>query len=327
MVRQLSLLLVAFLLAACAASGTAIPPGGAAGPNTQSAASWMLPEAMGKDLVYTSDINRREVFILSLPSGKLVGTMAFHDVPWGMCVDPSGNVFVTTRTSAMHAKRGAVTEYGHGSVTPILKLNVPGASACAYDPKTGDLAVSAEPNGGARVTISIFSPPWGRGAVRTVNTITLEAQLYLTYDDQGNLFFPTVQYSAGNRLFKLPFGSATPVVVKLLGNQSDGGPLQWYGKYLASEITTVGGEAVEHIKAPRERGHVAGLTTLEGPSMDFGGNEFWIDRDKIASPFAYSDGPDTEVGVWSYPGGSQSGVFNVTGARFLTGVTISRATK
>lgn len=284
----------------------------------------MLPEAKHENLIYTSDMNVRKVFVLSLHSGKLVGTLSFSRTPWGLCSDRAGDVFVTRY--AGHAKRGVVTEFPHGGTKAIVQRQVaPGVGACAIDSSTGDLAVSTN-NGNSPPQISVYSPPYDGPPIRTIVTATWGLVLYLTYDAAGSLYFATISGSEGNHLLKLAKNSNTPVQIKhLTSRDASGSPAGWHGKDL---VFAPGGgdDAIEHIRISQHRGRVVGVTTLAGSGLNFGGNQACVDGSVFAAPFWYDPTHDTEViGIWAYPSGKQMAAFGGFGESFLEGITISRA--
>jgi hypothetical protein len=60
--------------------------------------SWMDPHAKKNDLYYISDNGTDAVYVYAYEPGKgktLVGTLTNFTAPKGLCVDKSGNVFIT----------------------------------------------------------------------------------------------------------------------------------------------------------------------------------------------------------------------------------------
>jgi hypothetical protein len=339
--RSIFIILAAITLAACGDLGgrwqvDAVPMPQAnstlrarIAPEHESVGSWMLPEAKREDLIYASDVDLQKVFVLSLPTGKLVGTLFFSDLPWGLCSDRAGRVFVTH--FRLHGAPGTITEFRHGDPNPITSRSLPvgESGACAVDATSGDVAVTS---GGSRKganTVSIFTAPLQKNAPpRVVETpSTLDAVLYCAYDSDGDLFFTPVEYSTGPMLVELPSGSNSLIRISLNGYRFGGGPLQWQGTYMATTLPTV-----EHITVSGGTGEVIGSTQLK-PVNDtvFGSSQFWIQDRKIVAPFGCrSEHCRTEVdklGVWTYPNGSPVKVFRSFGARALLGVTLSKAPK
>jgi hypothetical protein len=301
-------------------------PQGRIPASTETGRSWMLAEAKYEDLVYTSDIKLNKVFVLSSPAGKLVGTLNFPDAPWGLCSDTGGNVFITRFLD--DGGVGKVEEYRHGGSRPIATRSLPisASATCSVDPTTGDVAVTSGGNGEGYDNISIFSSPFEKGTPpRTITAPSTGTSVpYSAYDDRGNLFLMTLQYSVGWSLYRLAHGSSTLVPINVQGAY---GALQWHGRYLC-----VGIPAIHHVKISRSNGTVVGVTTIFG-KRDFHGNfgQFWNDGNTVAAPFNYPLRRQRRgqyfLGIWSYPSGSLVRIFHGFGAQDLVGVTISRKPK
>src|ERR1700729_162749 len=211
------------LLAAC---GGSQPPISTPGSVPQSrtvtgradhSRSWMLPEARADDLVYTNDgVN---VYVLSFPQGKLVGTLAGFDGAYGECSDESGDIWITNTSPP------EVIEYAHGSTTPktMLPLNA-GAepSGCALDPISGNLAVTIYyPS-----AIAIF--PNASGTARYYSDPDIGGWGFCAYDRNGDLFAE----SKRSQLAELPVGGGSLQTISL-DKEIGVGSIQWVGSYLA----------------------------------------------------------------------------------------------
>jgi hypothetical protein len=328
----LSLVLAgALAMGACSVNNTAVPAGPApafdvvslptGAPEGGHGGWWMLPRARDEDLVYTSDMNRHKIFVLSLHGGKLVGTFSFSKEPWGLCSDRAGDVFMTRGTD--DGKYGVVTEFAHGSLVPIAELKLSyGASACAIDPTTGDLAVS----GGRSSVIAVYAPPFVRRPIRRFTTYSLEASIYVSYDDKGNLYYSTVSYSSGSRVYVLKKNGRAPKLVEnLTPREASGWPAGWQNDRLV--FAAGGGDnSIEHIRISGTVGSVTRVTSLEGTEMDFGGNQFCADGSIVAAPFSIERNGHgrNKVGIWAYPSGKRISTLGGFGAVFLEGITISR---
>ncbi|MGA7356972.1 MAG: hypothetical protein WBW76_16225 [Candidatus Cybelea sp.] len=317
----------------CSGNGPAVPTSPATAFNATSRAAgasgdghggwWMLPRAKNEDLVYASDMNRHKVFVLSL-HGKLVGTFSFSKEPWGLCSDRGGDVFMTRSTD--DGRYGVVTEFAHGSTAPIAELKLSyGASACAIDPITGDVAVSGGHSRGP-VVIAVYSPTLAGPPLRRIAADTLERSIYVTYDDNGNLYYSTVSYSYGNRIYELKKKSVAPTLIEnLTPREASGSPAGWRSNHLV--FAAGGGDnSIEHIGIAGSDGRVTRLTSLEGTEMDFGGNQFCVDGSVVAAPFSIVKNGHgrNRVGIWADPIGRRIATFGGFGASFLEGITISR---
>jgi hypothetical protein len=291
----------------------------------QSATSWMLPEAKSEDLIYTSDISQDKVFVLSFPAGNLVRTLDFSDLPWGLCSDSVGHVFVTH--FPYHGGNGVVTEYAHGGSTPIATRNLLNAESgtCSVDPTNRNLAVIAGPVAPSGNLVYIFSLPLEKGVQpRTINAPPALIQPYSAYDNRGNLFlsFSDDYPRQENLLAEIPAGASTLLTIYVRAGRM--GPIQWHRAYLAE-----GNEPVNHIKVSGTFGQVVGATRLaRAKHLDFDEDSFWIEDHEIIAPFKCQQCQlVNKLGVWTYPGGSLIKIIGHFGAAGLDSITISRASK
>lgn len=296
-------------------------------PDAEGVRSWMLPEAKREDLMYASDVDLHKVFVLSFPTGKLVGTLSFSDLPWGLCSDRAGHVFVTR--FRLHGARGTITEFGHGDPNPITSRSLPvgESGACAVDATSGNVAVTSGGSPKGANTVSIFAAPLQKKTPPRVIEApsTLSTLLYCAYDNYGNLFFTPIEYSTGPMLVELQPGANSLTNINLSGSRFGGGPLQWYGTYMATTLPTV-----EHVTVSGGTGEVIGTTQLKRVNNKvFGSSQFWIQDRKIVAPFGcrieHCRIEGDSLGVWTYPNGSLVKVIHGFGARALLGVTLSRA--
>jgi WD40 repeat protein len=140
--------------------------------------SWALPKAQTSDLLYVTSYTGTFywVYMFSYPAGKLVGKIA-KEIS-GLCSDNHGNVYMTQSFDST----STIFKYAHGGRKPIATLADPynGASACAVDPVTGDLAV-ANSDGG---TVAVYSHAHGKPK----RYYTSFAPRYVAYAPKGELF-------------------------------------------------------------------------------------------------------------------------------------------
>src|SRR5580704_9380706 len=123
----------AALLAGC---GGSQPPIGALGAMPSRPAT--ISGGSSSALLYISSPSNGNVYFLTYPKGKLVGTLTGFQEPFGLCSDTAGNVFIPD------SEAGDVVEYAHGGTSPIVTLNDVGylPADCSVDPLTGNLAVA-----------------------------------------------------------------------------------------------------------------------------------------------------------------------------------------
>jgi hypothetical protein len=100
--------------------------------------SWMRPGAAGDSLLYVSSVGNGVVDVYDYKTGEQEGGLSGLQYPYGQCVDPAGDIYVTQFFGA------TITEYAHGGTSPIKTLKGPGFPiGCSVDPSTGNLAVSS----------------------------------------------------------------------------------------------------------------------------------------------------------------------------------------
>jgi hypothetical protein len=209
--------------------------GGSQPPNTIPAAqgierdsatgSWMLPEAKSEDLLYVT--NYSYISVYSYPQDKLVGILNGFRSSVGECVDSKGDIVITNS-----AKSGRIPEYAHGGTKPIAELTTKhvGPVGCAFDPTTGDLAVSGF---GEPPTIDIFKGAQGKPILYKDKDV-VETQ-FCGYDNNGDLFVGGIKnFSSGApELDELPRGGSKFVEIGLNAAIDGGAGIQWDGEYLA----------------------------------------------------------------------------------------------
>jgi len=156
-------------------------------------------------LLYVSDPVDETVYVLALPSGKLVGRLAGLLHPYGMCVDPKGNVFVVDSGND-------IREYKHGAKI-AFKILYEGPFAdygCSVDPTTENLAVvNTFGPSGEDGNIAIYSK--ARGTPQYYSDPPIFQYGFCAYDGLGNLYIDGAFRSSGGIQFAvLPSGRSCP---------------------------------------------------------------------------------------------------------------------
>ena len=176
------------------------------------------------DLLYVLD--QHEVTFYTYPQGKLVGTLKNKDfyLADGACVDEKGDVYIANYGTDQ------LFEYRHGG-KKLMRTIVPpsGATGCASDPVTGNLAIAG--NGG----LSVYQA--ARGTPTTYTDSAFEAYYYCGYDDHGNLFVDGYsQPGSGHTILaELPRGGSALQTITLDQVIQWPGQVQWDGKNLTIE--------------------------------------------------------------------------------------------
>ncbi len=271
------------------------------------ARSWMAPEAKSSDLLYVSD---GDVYVLTYPKGKLVGTLTGLDFPQGECVDKTGDVFITNGVDSA----GDVLEYRHGGTHVARTLTgVNSPEDCSVDPTTGNLAVTE--NSGS---VAIFRKAQGKPKGYYYGYPSHSPEVYnCAYDNKGDLFIDAEfiqNYPSGFPIFAVgelaKGGKKIETIWTPEGTQTSAGypgGLQWDGKHLAVGDSISG---VVYINDDRQ-------LTLEGAD---GVMQFWIQGGTLIGPNSDAN----TVTFWKYPaGGSPTKVLN--GFSTPYGATVSLA--
>jgi hypothetical protein len=293
--------------------------------------SWILPAAKNQDLLYISDEEAQLVDIYTYKSHKLVGTLTGFFNPEGLCVDKTGDVYVTNDTSeGVHQ----ITEFAHGSTNPIRTINDPNgrANGCSVDPETGDLAVTnlwGASDGEGNVTVYAHAS----GSPTAYSNPNIYWYYYCGYDNNGNLFADGETISSVFGLGELAKGGSSLGFVTIDQTIYLPGGVQWDGKYLA-----VGDQvAVKHnFTSTIYDFDVTGSEAKTVNTMVLTGSnqvaQFWIPFVDVGGKHGEGklligpnqDGKDTLI--WDYPTGGNP-IQTISGEETPIGATVSLAAK
>lgn len=299
----LGLCAVAFL----AGCGVAQRP--AFGPTVTSDAS--APRA-ARSLIYVSN-EPGLVTVFALPSLKLVQTLRHgFGTLTGLCSDSRGDVFITD-LNYEH-----IVEFEHGGTRHIQVLKLPRGSfspeGCAYDPITGNLAVTIS-NG-----VAIY--PQAKGTPTIYKAPNIYRYYHCTFDDAGNLY---VDGGGGSRsvqfeFAELPRGGTSFVAVKLSQKIGDAGGVQWDGKYVV--VGDYDKSIVYRFSINGSTGTKVGSTRMSGASHV---QQFWIGSNQLMAPSLHHSRSQyvSKVLIYNYPaGGTATAVLNGD-VYYPTAVTVS----
>jgi hypothetical protein len=318
--RPLCCALVAVLLAGC---GSAVlqTPGGSSTSLVGRRVSWISPEASRATLLYVTDPQDNLVYLISLPSGKLVGKLSGFDQPFGDCSDVSGDVFITD------AQASEILEYKHASKSAFNVLsdhpNIP--TDCSVDPTTGNVAVanccSDTSHGGSLVVYK-----HAKGTGEYYQDPTLYVDWYCTYDDHGNLFVTGTNSNYSFQIDELPAGgqklqqlTLNPVI------SGDVTPaILWDGSYLAIGSWT--SAAIYQYAVGGTQATLVHTTTLKGFSGV--GIPFWVGASgSVRTLYAPVIGNSVvSLGIFHYPRGGKA-IEDLYDVADPFGVTLSLAPK
>ncbi len=202
-------------------SGAPGVPVSANGTIATTGTSWVLPEAARQsNLLYVSNYRTGEVRIYSYVDGiggKLMGTLHVAK-PGGLCTDRSGNVYVPSYLDR------ATYEYARGGTIPIRTISQSSGNpyACAVDPATGTVAITAEHRNGpfkSFATVLVYAE--GRHPKQYKN---FAQTFFAAYDNRSNLFVDAQTCKSGGcdngkspQLYELSKDASAFVQLKLQG--------------------------------------------------------------------------------------------------------------
>lgn len=281
----------------------------AALPTSESAAR-ISPLAKNPNLVYVADYTAKTVSVYSWP-GRLLGTLTSFTLPYGLCSDEDGKVYVVDNGASK------IIKYAHGGFLPIKTLDDSGQDplSCSVDPKTGNLAVTnIETASGGAGSISIYAK--AKGLPKIYSDIDLHNGYFCGYDDKGNLFADGYNPSDGFVFVELPAGHSSLINIKINETIHDPGGVQWDGKYVAVEDELE--STINRLVISGSKARVQGSTHLNADFYDF-----WVQGSVIIAGAIESVSPPTgDVEFWNYPtGGNPTKTFSAL--QSPAGVTVS----
>jgi hypothetical protein len=218
-------------------------------------------------LLYVTDVTDDDVYIPSLPTGKLAGKLTGFNQPIGDCVDNSGDVFIT------EAQSGDIREFRHGAKQAFNVLADSGyyPLGCSFDPTTGNLAVTNEiaSNGGGNVAVYKRT----KGTATFYSDSNIYQYGWCAYDDKGNLYVDgsSDPPSDNPEFAELPTGKQKFTTITLNGDLDGYNWLQWDGKYIAVSSGTA---EIDEFAISGSSGTEVGSTPLSGERYVLG---FWLE--------------------------------------------------
>lgn len=293
--------------------------------------SWMASDSGKQNLLYVSDLFHSDVYVYSYPGRKLEGTLSVTE-PVGLCVDKSGDVFITSRSGE------EILEYAHGGSQPIATINDAGYFPldCAVDASTGDLAVAnyCEISGDDCIgpgNVDIYKSISGTPVSITDTAIPLFYDC--GYDSRGNLF------AAGNKdqpppafqLAELKNGQKTFDNISLDRVVYWPAGVLYDGKYVVVGDGDAGGKegtsSIDQVAVKGTQGTIVSTTDLAKAGEIA---HFWIQGSTLIAPDNLPFGPGNfpnNVLFYSYPKGREPTAVITGHFGVLDGATVSLAAK
>lgn len=259
--------------------------GEAMGTRLQSIPFGMEAAATRGDLLYVATGD--DVYVLSYPGGKLVGSLgiAGHD----LCSDRNGDVFVPSSGYV-------IVEYTHGAMYPLQTLHggdVP--LGCAVDPQTGNLAVTQEASGAG--DLAIF--PHAKEPATLYRDPAIDTFGLCGYDDRGNLYVDGT--GSGNYIAELPRASDTFTNYSLGEKLPAFGAVQWDGRRIALSDPATG--TIYRLRFGRSSLRIGGTTRIKGWVNGYAGHWPYIQTWLANGTFIAQSSALATLGIWRYPGG------------------------
>ena len=302
-------------LAACSST---LPYGATSGITAQSIPA-AAKDAWSGDLLYVATGD--DVYVLSYPSGKVVGRLGVGQGADSLCSDKRGNVFVV-----MNGQQ--ILEYSHrGKLVQTLAVyDIP--SSCSVDPTTGNLAVPTYDYS----CVYIYPGARSSGVQSICDNYFILVGL-CAYDSSGNLFLDGAV--AGGRhhsyvpyLAELPKGSTTFQNYRLYGSRfryDDYDSVNWDGTYVT--LSNPSTHSIYRVQISHKV-KVVGRTRVHGWIGGFGysvgGTQTWLKDGKFIAQW----GSGAQLAIWSYPtGGKPTKVLPAfaSDGTSVDGVVLSRA--
>lgn len=293
---HLRLAIVGLALAVTACSAP-LPLGSGAVPDTRIARP-IEHNAKGATLLYVSDFEDNLVYIIALPSGKLLGKLTGFEQPSGLCSDAEGDVYVADTNADEvlgyhHGAKSAFEALGEGQYSP---------NGCSVDPVTGNLAVTNCCGTSRYGSLAIYAK--AKGSAKYYTDSSMYVYWFCAYDGFGNLYVSGINNTYDYQLDVVPAGKHKLTRVTLSPDISgDVSPsLLWDGEYLAIANPVAGAifqYAVSGTQATRA--HVTKLS--EAGSV----GDFWIAGSghsrTLYAPIRYNSVLSTRV--YAYPKGGK----------------------
>ena len=255
-----------------------------------------------QSLLYVSDPKAGDVYMIAVPSARLVGKLTGFSSPNGDCVDQHKNVFVDD------SGEGQVRAYAHGARSAFRVLNDASwyPNTCSVDPTTGNLAVCNIRTTQAEGSIAVYLN--AKGAAHYYEYSGAANFWYCAYDSDGNLFADAISYGEGpgsNIFLELPkgHGKLRPLSLRPAITGDASSPLFWDGKHLAIASTSSG--AIYQYKISGNAGTRVAVVRLDDTNAVLG--PFWITSNGRAQTLYAPIAVDSieSVGVYRYPAGGK----------------------
>ncbi len=231
--------------------------------------TFLSPEiSKTEKVLFVTDSGTDDVYLFKVGTLKHLGTITGLDNPQGACSDDKGNVWIANYGA------GNILEYSHEGVLENTLTDSTGIPAgCAWDPTTGNLAVTnlvdVSSESGA-----VLIYPHASGSPTAYRNPNEFSYYFVGYDTKGNLFFDGKNSSGTFMLSELPKGADKAHSLEVIGGTIYfPGTVEWYaaGNYLIVGDQLCGdtnAACLYHLSIAHNAGTIASKTSLKGYTGD-----------------------------------------------------------
>jgi hypothetical protein len=182
--------------------------------------SWIAPDTKRRPrLMFASDSEHGDVYVYSLPDMKLKGTLTGFYEPQGLCSDTRGSVYVANTLGTQVLKFARNGKLLH-SYTDSYGYPI----GCAFDPATGDLAVTNAFGFSGAGQVLIFP---GTGLPKVLTNPSQYSYYFAGYGPGGDNLWVSGRDASGNFMLSQCNYSTCSTVNLTGGTVYFPGTVQW----------------------------------------------------------------------------------------------------
>jgi hypothetical protein len=284
--------------------------------------TWLSPDIPKTTRVlFVTDSSTGDAYLFKAATLKHLGTITGLSDPQGACSDNKGNVWIANWGA------GNIVEYSHEGVLENTLTDSTGTPAgCAWDPTTGNLAVTnIDDTGSEPGAVLIYHHASGSPSAYRNNAQHL--YFFAGYDTKGNLFFDGENSSGTFMLSELSKGAVKASTIEIIGGTIYfPGTVEWYatGNYLIvgdQSCGDINAACLYHLSIAKKAGTIKGKTGLKGYTGDnlcdlVQGTEYGTQF--LGSDYNYGGssctGPASTTYTWSFPAGKDPTLYSTSPA-------------
>jgi hypothetical protein len=247
------------LLSAC---GSPNPAATAPVASENSSVMATVQKVSAKTVLLATDVGTNEAYILAYPSGKLLHTLTGLSEPQGACSDGNGHFWIAN-TGESNIVEFSSDGANLGSLSD--PSNFP--AGCAFDPKTGDLAVTnILTTSDGPGSIAIYAK--AKGSPTLYTTQSMSRMLSAAYDgSSGTLVVAGENSSSAFAMSSLKNGKFKAITLKGV-TVGFAGSLAWSPKIRSMNVGDQEASVIYHFEL---NGKVTGTTSAPSAYVLFNG--------------------------------------------------------